>query len=43
MIKEFYTINEVSQMTGFTTRTLRNYIPAEINEFVDTINGWYKK
>lgn len=28
MIKEFYTINEVSQMTGFTTRTLRNYIQA---------------
>lgn len=28
MIKEFYTINELSQMTGFTTRTLRNYIQA---------------
>ena len=26
MEKEFYTINDVSQMTGFTTRSLRNYI-----------------
>lgn len=26
MEKEFYTINELSQMTGFTTRSLRNYI-----------------
>lgn len=30
MIKEFYTINEVSTMTGFTTRSLRNYIQSGI-------------
>lgn len=28
MEKEFYTINEISNMTGFTTRSLRNYIQA---------------
>ena len=26
MEKEFYTINEIAKMTGFTTRSLRNYI-----------------
>ena len=26
MKKEFYTINEIAKMTGFTTRSLRNYI-----------------
>ena len=30
MIKEFYTINEVSTMSGFTTRSLRNYIQTGI-------------
>lgn len=28
MNKEFYTINDIAQMTGFTTRSLRNYIQA---------------
>ncbi|MDE6128623.1 MAG: helix-turn-helix domain-containing protein [Lachnospiraceae bacterium] len=26
----YYTMNEAAMMTGFTTRTLRNYISAEI-------------
>ena len=26
MEKEFYTINEIAKMTGFTTRSIRNYM-----------------
>ena len=42
MEKEFYTINDLAVISGFTTRSLRNFISRPEDFVKDSINGWYK-
>ena len=39
-VKEYYSINEVAQMTGLTTKTLRNYISARLLDGEKVDGNW---